>query len=230
MMKLFCITYAGGNANFFSGLSSNLKGIETISIDYAGHGKRRAEPLDASMADMVYDIAEKINSQIDDESIALFGYSMGSIVAYEILERGLLKKKPVYFFAAAHYAPSEADSRTYISNMSDRELLQHLSAFGGVDKAFLENERFWPVFLPYTRNDHKLLEEYVFNKNANKLDIPLSVFYSEQDTPFQYIKGWRDVTTEKISFCEYTGTHFFLKNYENEIAKYIYNVLQPWAK
>lgn len=226
-MKLFCITYAGGNAKFFSDFASYIDKFECYAIDYAGHGNRYHEKLSASFDDMVQDIASQINADLkSNEAFAVFGYSMGSIIAYECIARRLLKMSPGHLFVAAHYAPSISSIKTQYSSLTDEELLKTLSSFGGIDESLLNNRRFWPIYLPLIRNDYQLLETYPFDSVKPKLDVDISVFYSNKDTPFEYIKDWKKVTMKQIFFHEYSGTHFFLKSNGKKIAEYIMNTLQ----
>ena len=79
---------------------------ELIATEYAGHGKRRKEDFYDTFEAMVRDVAGQINDSWDGESeVALFGYSMGSIVTYEMWAMGLLEMKPGHIFLAAHEAP-----------------------------------------------------------------------------------------------------------------------------
>ena len=73
------------------------------------------------------------------------------------------------------------------------------------------------------RNDYKLLESYEFENLKKLLDIDVSVLYSDQDTPFQYIEPWKYITKKTVEFKEYPGTHFFLKENAEHIALYILN-------
>lgn len=227
MIKLFCVTYAGGTSKFFQGLSNELSGhIECIGIEYAGHGTRRAESLYTSFGEMVQDVAEQINEKLSmEDQFSLFGYSMGSLVAYDVLAKDLLKTKASKLFVAAHNAPSISSIKKTYSTMPDEEFLKCMLEFGGIDKVFIQNKRFWPIYLPIIRNDYRLLEQYDFEKTKKQLSIGGGVFYSETDTPYRDIEPWKNVFSKDLQIYKFEGSHFFMRNNEKVIAKIIMEAL-----
>lgn len=43
---IFCLTYAGGIAQFYTSIEKSLKqNIEVVKLEYSGHGTRHKEPL-----------------------------------------------------------------------------------------------------------------------------------------------------------------------------------------
>lgn len=114
-MQLFCITYAGGSAKFIREFADLLpKEIECIAIEYTGRGERFKEAMYESFDEMVEDVEKQINMQVDTNTeMAVWGYSMGSLVAYEIVSRKLLIKQPITLFVAAHFSPT-------VSSVEDR--------------------------------------------------------------------------------------------------------------
>ena len=56
-MRLFCFTYAGGNAAFFDLLESNLnESIEVIKLEYAGHSTRNRERFYDNFEELAQDM------------------------------------------------------------------------------------------------------------------------------------------------------------------------------
>lgn len=90
MLQLFCIPYAGGTSASYNTLTQFLAGepIDVIALEYAGHGTRVKEPAYDSFDAMASDISNMISKRrIREIPYAILGYSMGSIVAYEILTK-----------------------------------------------------------------------------------------------------------------------------------------------
>lgn len=222
MIKLFCLTYAGGSAKFFQGFSDKLpENISCYSLEYAGHNTRRSEPLYKTFDEMVVDVSKLINAKIEkNDVIGIFGYSMGSLVSYEMVARGLLKVMPAWLFVAAHNAPSVSSVKEKYSVLPDEKFVRRLSIFGGLGSGFIENKRFWPIYLPLIKNDYRLLEEYDFDKKIITLGMKMCVFYSEKDTSSAEVEEWKKVSDD-IEFYKFSGNHFFLKKYEDKIAKII---------
>ena len=120
--QLFCYTYAGGTGAFFDTIEKDLPEIHLVKPDYPGHGSRRKEPFCRDFRELADDLFACFRKEYAGGSYALFGYSMGSITAAEILRRIMADKSlpdPVCVFLAAHephtkteltgYAPDELD-------------------------------------------------------------------------------------------------------------------------
>lgn len=223
MIKVFCIGYAGGNANYFHNLiNKSNHSVEYIAIEYSGHGKRKNEPLYESFDEMVKDVSRIINSQINDSAtIALFGYSMGSLVAFDILSHSLLKASVTHLFVAAHFPPHISSVDISYSNLSDEKFINKMKQFGTINEKFLNDKRFWPFFLKPVRNDYRLIESYKFNEKKNKISIPITVFFSNTDTNFNIMKEWKIHSYSMVEFYEVVGKHFFL----NENLKLIHRLI-----
>ena len=83
-MKLFCIPYAGGSATMYNRWSTNLSDdIELVPIELAGRGHRMEEPFYPSFDHAVQDIQQVIAQKRNHDHFALFGHSMGALLAYE---------------------------------------------------------------------------------------------------------------------------------------------------
>jgi len=216
------VTYAGGTAKFFDGLEDYLLDeIELVALEYSGHGSRRGEPLSDSMTSMVTDISELANRVITDEPYILFGYSMGALVAYELVAGEWLKKMPEKLLVAGHFPPCTSSVEVPYSTMDDESFVNRLAEFGGIDERFITNKRFWPMFLPVVKHDYEMLEQYDFDGFHPKLNMDLHVLYSEQDTPYSYMQKWTDMTTCNCYFHKFEGTHFFLQGQEAKVVSVI---------
>lgn len=219
-MKLFFITYAGGSAGFFNGLTRQLADdFECIPIEYAGHFARSREPFYGSFQTMVEDVASAIKGRLESgEHFAVLGYSMGSLVAYEALSGPLKEYKCERLFVAAHYPPDTSKLPKKYSEMTDDELCGEMRQFGGMDARIVANKRFLDIYLALVRKDYQLLESYVFNGEKRKISCGITVFYSQTDTAYSDMEGWRDYTAGETVFHRYNGNHFFLKGQENAFA------------
>lgn len=224
-IQLVCISYAGGTAEAFSEVSSYLpKEIKTIALDYAGHGSRRMESFYETFEDMVEDMAIRIKENVDKTMpLALFGYSMGSVVAYELVARGMLERKAEHLFLAAHEAPGEYwDSRAY-EDMDDLNFLHKLQEFGGfrrLEDRFLDNRHFRKMLFDPIRADYHLISDYKL-KHDIRPGISTTMFYSPLDVPTEKIQKWENHFSVQPEFIEIGKNHFFINEYPQELAKLI---------
>lgn len=221
--QLFCITYAGGTADFFSKIRDILaEDIEVYALEYAGHGTRKREAFYENFDAMAEDMAAIIRAQRNKEvPYMLFGYSMGTLVAFEVVKRYMEDDLPDHFFLAAHEPPHLSAARKKISALSDEEFVEEIAKFGGIDERMRKNKRFLQIFLPPMKNDYRYLEEYKWDYNYEKMMCDLTCFYSAEDTNIENIRQWEYYTNACVDFVEFMGNHFFLKGNETEISNRI---------
>ncbi len=221
-IKLFCIPYAGGKAEMFRELAGYLPDrISVIPLEYAGHGTRAKEAFYADFTEMTTDIASKIEKQLDgNEDFALFGYSMGSLVAYEIVARKLLKKQPEHLFLASHEAPGmEWESKGY-SEMDDVTFAKAIVAFGGFDRfeeRFLENRHFRRMIFDPIRQDYRLITSYHWEE-TERLSVPGTLFFAPDDVPVEKAEQWRLRFHAPLELIEIGKNHFFIKDEPEKLA------------
>lgn len=94
-MQLFILPYAGGSIAAFKRLRDLIEDrIDVVTVEYAGRGTRAKEDLASSTWELLdYAIAycrERLNPDIP---YSVMGYSMGSVLAYEMVARKALEGK-----------------------------------------------------------------------------------------------------------------------------------------
>lgn len=219
--QLFCFTYAGGTADFFNDIEKMLNEINVVKLEYAGHGKRHTEKFYESFDELADDIFELFKKMFVGGEYGLFGYSMGSITLVEVLKR-IIKSNmelPTNIFLAAHEPQTKSELLGYSSNELDAWVKDRTIRFGAVPEKLLNNQVFWRTYLPMYRADYTIIGKYDFEKLNLKTEIPATVFYSETDTKYDDMKKW-----EKYFPCEFyqfSGTHFFIQQHNDEMAKII---------
>lgn len=220
--KLFCLTYAGGTAAFFDIIEKDLDGVEVVKLEYAGHGERHTEPFYKDFDQLADDIFERIRISLSGD-YALFGYSMGSISAVEVLKRILSSDlpRPGHVFLAAHEPHTKSELLGFTTDELDEWVKQRTIRFGDVPEKLLNNRVFWRTYLPIYRADYSIIAGYQFEALHLKTDIPAAVFYSETDTSFSEMKQWERFFTGQISYHRFEGNHFFIRNHHKEMAKVI---------
>ena len=138
--------------------------IELQLLELPGRGSRYDEPLCESIDDMVNDSYSLISRQLDGFPFAIFGYSMGSLIAYELTHKFHQNQKPVHTFLCAREAPHICYNKSKISALSDNDFKMEIASLGGTPKQLLENSEMYSFFAPILRADYKALENYTFSK------------------------------------------------------------------
>lgn len=232
-MKLFCLTYAGGNASFFNPLDGLLyPSIELLPMEYAGHGSRHREGFYGSFDELAADMSRKMAKAGLDGGYAIIGYSMGSVAALEVLRKLASEgcRLPSHLFLAAHGPQTLSKLASYNSDELDQYLKDRTIRFGGVPQKLIDNKAFWRMYLPVYRADYSILSKYDFGALRFTSTVPATVFYSESDTPFQDISQWKNVFQGECDFFCYEGNHFFFNGHYAQIAKVINSKLAGLAK
>lgn len=218
--KIFCFTFAGGTADFYNKFDVfEDYGVDVLKMEYSGHGRRRNEPFYRNFDELSEDMISVMKQNIKaNDRYAMFGYSMGSISVVSILQKIIHSGEinpPEYVFIAAH-------EPFFTFGNEDKSLDDFVKSriiqLGGIPEKLISNKSFWRMYLPLYKADYIIIRDYNLKEIELKTDIPLTVFYSEQDTPLCKVKEWRKFFTGECQFEEYSGSHFFInEHYGNMI-------------
>jgi medium-chain acyl-[acyl-carrier-protein] hydrolase len=198
-LRLFCLPYAGGGASIFHSWQQSLSDtIEVCAVLLPGRDSRIAEPPYTEMDQLVRVMAEGLSAYLD-KPFALFGHSMGALIAFE-LARQLRRDygaQPVHFFAAGRCSPQT------VSAALD---LEHLTPEEG-----LENPELIELVLPVVRADLVLCKSYNYTLEP-PFRFPITAFGGLDDhgAPRGCLEGWRKHTTERFVLRMFPGDHFFI--------------------
>ncbi|MEV7006387.1 alpha/beta fold hydrolase [Streptosporangium sp. NPDC051022] len=211
--RLICFAHAGGSVAAYRDWPALLpESIEPYGVQLPGRADRFGEPLPEDMDGLVGSAVEAMLPLLD-RPFALFGHSMGAMVAYEstrVLEaRGF---HPMRLFASGARAPHEPRRRAEISSYDDERFMAELTKLGGTDLQILANPEMREVVFPYVRGDFRLIENYR-HAPGPALRTPISVIVGDADpvvTPAQ-AKEWETRTVSDFSLTVLPGAHFYLQ-------------------
>ena len=229
-IRLFCLPHSGGGASFYARFQEYLgEKIEVCPIQYPGHDTRAREPLIHTAEELAEAMLEGIIPLTEDLPYAVFGHSLGAIMAYEtvkqIQEYELDLPKQLFLSAAG---VKFIQPPVPVSRQDDATLADTMLHFGGFDaEEVLHTEVFGEFYAKVIRNDFGIIENYEIDP-AFKLDVPIRVYSAEQDDNIliEDIRRWEEHTTQGISFRQYPGNHFYIKNKEREVCQDIKHILQ----
>ena len=159
-----------------------------------------------------------------DGKIALFGHSMGALVAFDVARRFEAAGKHIAaLFVSACAAPGEI-GYDYIPE-SDRGLLDAVGAMTGANPEFLENEEFAAKILPTLRG-LKAIANYECPPDAT-VSCPIFASLGDDDevATYEKVKQWSQRTTSEFSARVFPGHHFYLNDHLPELVTDIENRL-----
>lgn len=164
-----------------------------------------------------------------DRPYAVFGHSLGALVAYEIARRAGPRQAPVQIFLSGRRAPQIVDPLPPITHLPDAEFIASIQArYGGIPQAILEETELMALFLPTLRADVRLLENYTFTPGIS-LDCPVTVLGGTQDPtvlPF-HLDAWQDLTRGPFDRLLFPGGHFYLQEQRPAVLNLITRRLAP---
>lgn len=219
-VRLLCLPHAGGSASYYHPMAQALApGAEVLAAQYPGRQDRYAEPPVESIAELVERIVEAVGGD-DDRPLALFGHSMGAVVAYEsALRLETAGRTPVRLFVSGRRAPSADRDGRALHRASDAELIDAVRRLDGTDRLVFEDEELVQLVLPALRGDYTALETYVPRPGA-RLACPVTVLTGDADpvTPVAEARAWADHTDGPTELCVFPGGHFYLNDRPGEIV------------
>lgn len=223
---LFCFSYAGGSAIIYNKFKQHLdKNIEVIPIEYAGRGKRINEAFYTDISCAIDDIYKGLTPCIGKYEFAVFGHSMGTVIAYEVSKRikEIYGIDPIHIFVSGRYPPHVTKNSNQLHTLSDERFKEEILKIGGTPNEVFENEEFAKIFLPILRADYKLIELYTFNGNYTRFNSGITVFSGKDDKIIERneLLEWQRYSLDEIAVYEFDGGHFFINNYIKEIAEII---------
>ncbi|MFI5776847.1 SDR family NAD(P)-dependent oxidoreductase [Nocardia sp. NPDC051570] len=222
-LRVFALPFVGGDASVFTSWPDHLPGtIEVMGIQAPGREIRIDEtPID-SISAFVTELAEAVAPYLD-RSFAIYGHSMGGLLAYELtkhLERHY-GEVPTKLIVAGWPSPAlveeYARSLKHIPDsyatdaVSAAEALEVLRANGlfttPIDEASIE------PMIPSLRADLKMLRDYRF-EHAITVRAPITVLHGADDPLFEIdrLRAWEHLTSGGFSLVTVPGDHLFIRN------------------
>lgn len=216
-MKLFCFSYAGGSATFFSKWNGMIdKSIEVIPVEIPGRGTRFCDELCDNMKDLVDEIYNRLKLSFINEEYMLYGHSMGSWIVYYLTNRILKEgiRQPERLFLSGKEAPHLNKEKTLYHLVNDREFANKIYSLGGTPKELLENSELFEVFIPILKNDYKVIETCNYAEPVKVFDFDISIFNGvEDDLSEEDINEWARYTSKEFKIYYFDGGHFFIHDY-----------------
>ena len=192
-------------------------------VHLPGRGRRvREKPFTELLALVEVLIAEL--SPYVDKPYALFGHSLGAIMAFEIA-RGLRREGlplPLHLFVSGCRAPQLFPTSYRSYDLPSADLIGRLRKLNGTPSEILESPEIMEFFLPIIRADLQMIQTYNYSVEA-PLSCPISAFGGWQDleeTP-EMISAWCEQTTASYQRQMFAGDHFFLHSEHDHLLQAI---------
>lgn len=228
-MRLFCLPYAGGSEAIYYNWEKYLdSSIKLNTIELKGRGRRFNEIFYETLDEAVEDILRNIKDKIKDEEYAIYGHSMGSILAYELYYKICNEnvKMPKHIFFSGYKAPSIPRKEKQIYLLPDEEFIKEVIELGGTPQEIVDNEELLQFFTPILRNDFKILEKYIYQEKKDKIQCDISILNGkEDDIALEELLAWKKHGNKGVKVYNLKGNHFFINTNVENITKIINTTL-----
>jgi surfactin synthase thioesterase subunit len=220
--RLICFPHVGGAASAYVALSRALAPhVEVLALQYPARQDRRHEPHPGSIAALADGVAGALRTALDGRPYAVFGHSMGALLAFETVRRMTAAgaRGPVRLFASARRAPTVPRAEA-VHLRDDAGLLDEIRRLSGTDQQVLQDEELLALALPVIRADYRAVETYRYVPGA-PLDCPVTVFAGDRDTETDtpdLVAEWAGLTTADTDLRVFSGGHFYLDGRAEEVA------------
>jgi surfactin synthase thioesterase subunit len=222
---LACLPFAGSGAGFFREWGKlGISELDILPVQLPGREERFTDDPFTEVAVAVAELTPKILADTGDgAAIALFGHSLGAVLAYEIareLERighpGLC-----HLFVSGSPGPHNGRSER-ATGLADKEFLAGVQRFAGYRHAAFDDPDLVEVLLPVLRADVEMHENYRAT-SAEPLSVPITALRGEGDelVSREQAEQWADVTRGSFDYRELPGGHMYLVDEPKQVLRVI---------
>lgn len=224
---LFCLPHAGGSAVYYSGFGKFFPdGVVVRPLELPGRGRRAGEPLLTSIEALSEDLFAQILPVARTAPYALFGHSMGALLAYRcaLLARARAVALPTALFVSSSAIPGRAAGTL---PLPPERLWEQVIGMGGIPQCIAESPDFRKYLEPVLRADFTAVDTWR-PAPADSLPIPIAVFLGSDDLVSRAdAREWAKLTSDSCDLHAFPGNHFYLQEHWESLANLVARKLLP---
>lgn len=220
--RLFCLPYAGGGASTYRPWARLVPPtIELVAVQLPGREDRRRDDALRRMPELVAAAVTALDDRFD-RPFALFGHSMGALIAFELARelRRSGRREPVHLFASGHGAPQLPSRSARAYDAPDEAFAERLRELEGTPEEVLAHPELRALLLPLIRADFELCDTYTYTREP-PLDVPISAFggVADEVVSREQLAAWEEQTIAGFALRMLPGGHFFLRDQDDVILR-----------
>ncbi|EIE99146.1 thioesterase II family protein [Saccharomonospora glauca] len=212
-LRLICLPHAGGGATAYREWPSYFDSdVEVKLVQLPGRENRMFEPPHERMDTLVPALADNLGPLLEGR-YALFGHSMGALVAFELSRYLDESRRPDVLVVSGHHAPHLERLGPHRHDLPEAELVEALRDLGGLSPELLENPEYLKLVLPTVRADLAVVEKYVWpGGDPVAHDLVALGGDSDDNVPPEDLIAWERHTTGRFRHRIFPGGHFYLQD------------------
>jgi len=231
-LRLFCFHFAGGSASAFRTwpalLAEHRPEVEVCAVQPPGRENRLNEKPFTQVTSLVDALIMALRPELD-RPFALFGHSMGAIVAYE-LAQALTRSgtPPTHLLVSGRRAPGtpERYPPIHLAPTDDALLRAIQQRYGNLPELLLQDAELKAIYAPLLRADFTLVESYT-PSSLTPLPCPITAFGGADDpiATETELFAWHALTQSDFALHLLPGDHFYLQEQSGPLLERIAIVL-----
>lgn len=226
-LRLLCLPCAGASATMYLRWKRQLPAwIEVYPVELPGRGERLGESLIDDFESQVVRLCEEQATRMRGD-FALFGHSMGALLAYGMAARlrDVGRSQPRMLFASGSAAPSMRDSDRLAGLDNDKALIADLRQQGGTPEEVFESPELLRLTLDVLAADYRLCRSFRY-RGGSPLGYPLQVFAGrDDDIERERLEAWQREAGGAFSLNWFEGGHFFIRQQQAQVLETIERAL-----
>ena len=195
--------------------------IEVGVVHLPGREGRLREPAFTRIEPLLDAVAPGLRPYLD-RPYALFGHSMGALVAFELARRFRQEGwgEPTHLFVSGRRAAHLPARYPGMAHLPDGEFIEEIRRrYNGIPDEVSTHSDLVALLLPGLRADVTLSEAYG-HRPGDPLECPISAYGGRADpeTTEPELVGWRQHTRGPLSVRMFPGGHFFIQSAHEDLV------------
>jgi surfactin synthase thioesterase subunit len=212
-VKLICLPFAGAGASFFWPWRNLAPEELTIHpLQLPGRERRiDEEPFTDLHAAADALLPEVVAELGDDMPVALFGHSLGAVLAYEVTRRLVASGQPVAGLFVSGSPGPWWPREHQATGLDDGRFLAQVELFAGYRHPAFDDPEMRELLLPTLRADVEMHESYR-PRSDTPMPVDVIAVRGSRDELVSAVEldGWAAVTTTAFRRAEVPGGHMYL--------------------
>jgi surfactin synthase thioesterase subunit len=222
-VNLYLFPFAGGASHAFRPLAGHLpEGIVARPHDYPGHGRRLRESLLTDLEALADDAFARIRDELR-RPYALFGHSMGALVAWLVATRAAAAgfAPPRLLVTSGHRAPWAPNRRADFHGLPREAFFESILGLGGTPPEIAGHPELLDYIEPILRADFTAVETWK-PPAPQPLEAPILVLRGTGDSHSRAdAERWAEASDRPMTLREFPGGHFFLLDHWVEAGRLV---------
>lgn len=219
-LRLFCFPYAGGGTSIFRFWPRQLgPRVAVTPALLPGREERAHEPLCTRFESIVEPLVQQIGPYLD-RPFALFGHSMGALIAFELARRVRAEYgvEPNHLFVSGQAGARLFKTNRRLHELPEPEFLALVRRLNGTPREVLADAQMRAIIFRVLRADFAVCDTYSYVPDL-PLKCPITVLGGAQDYHVgrAQLGGWVEHTTGNFRLHLLAGNHFFINHSQYEV-------------